>query len=352
MADVSLIRTLGKIAGIGGIAFGLLIIIFGQFLLKSIFPSLSTDQAYNILKLLLLLTFAAAVIGIIVWATKAGLKPLLAVLLLSFAVVIVYMGNEHLNGAAETEAQSKKPQGNEAVPGDSKQPEGEKANNNKERSRTQQKICEFYGEAPSGGTAWHKQESCLVPQVSYLDTSYHQSKFVCCGGGATSPATAADIPAGLEIITDGGYYWAVLSPQLVDNYFKLITYCGPAPSSGPGCNVKVQVWAHYKIEQKIKFTQSAPTLPSVASPTNTVSTGWIAKTVIDSVTGQAVADARVSCGALESAITDSDGKFLCNLPPHVRRILIGIEARGYKPFHQPVPADSNAPLRIIPETTH
>lgn len=96
MGNVNLFKTLGKIAGIGGLAIGLIIVIFSEFRRKSIFPSLDTDQAYNILKLLLLLTFAAGVIGVIVWAVKAGMKTPTVLLLAVFALAIVYMGNERL----------------------------------------------------------------------------------------------------------------------------------------------------------------------------------------------------------------------------------------------------------------
>jgi hypothetical protein len=109
-SDLNLFKTLGKISGIGGIAFGVLIVIFGGFLRKTIFPNLSTDQAYNILKLLLLLTFAAAVIGVIVWAVNAGMKIPVAVLLVVFAVLVMYMGNERLTNAAETEGKHSKSQ--------------------------------------------------------------------------------------------------------------------------------------------------------------------------------------------------------------------------------------------------
>jgi hypothetical protein len=83
--------------------------------------------------------------------------------------------------------------------------------------------------------------------VEFLDTNYHQSDFICCGGGAGSPTTNRDIPAGIEVVVSGGHYWSVSGPRLQENVFYLHTYCGPEPAPGPGCNVDVDVWAHYKV---------------------------------------------------------------------------------------------------------
>lgn len=111
---------------------------------------------------------------------------------------------------------------------------------------TAKSVCQFYGQADQGASAWNKDESCIIPQDQLLDTTYHQYDFVCCGGGASSPTTSRDIPPGLEIRVTGSYYWSVANPKLVENQFFLHTYCGPAASPGPGCNVRVEVFAHYR----------------------------------------------------------------------------------------------------------
>ncbi len=76
-------------------------------------------------------------------------------------------------------------------------------------TRVTKSVCDLYGEAPSGAPAWNKFETCVIPDVSHLDTDYRQTDFNCCGGGGTSPMTARDVPPGLEIRTDGGYYWSI-----------------------------------------------------------------------------------------------------------------------------------------------
>src|SRR5262245_2110992 len=92
-----------------------------------------------------------------------------------------------------------------------------------------EKVCHLYGQAGQGGAAWNKDDSCAIPRVELLDGNYHQSDFICCGGGATSPTTNRDIPAGLELQVTGGHYWSVANPRLVGVQFYLHTYCGPEP---------------------------------------------------------------------------------------------------------------------------
>jgi len=62
--------------------------------------------------------------------------------------------------------------------------------------------------------------------------------------------TNASIPAGLDIKVDGGHFWSVDQGALNGDNYKLHTYCGPEPFPGPGCNVKVEVVAHYKVSQQ------------------------------------------------------------------------------------------------------
>lgn len=114
------------------------------------------------------------------------------------------------------------------------------------------KVCDLYGSADQGNSAWIKDESCALPIGFPIDKSYHQSSFYCCGGGATSNIGVADIPAGIHLVVDGGHYWSVVKPieliRLDDDgpaqrIFRIRTYCGPGASGQGGCNVKVAVYA-------------------------------------------------------------------------------------------------------------
>ena len=114
------------------------------------------------------------------------------------------------------------------------------------------KICDLYGSADQGNSAWNKDESCALPVGFPLDKNYHQTAFNCCGGGATSNIGIADIPAGIHLVVDGGYYWSVVKPiELIrldedgppKRIIRIHTYCGPGASGQGGCNVKVAVYA-------------------------------------------------------------------------------------------------------------
>lgn len=58
----------GQVAGIGGVAFGVLLIIFRDVIRKNIFPDLAQIQAYRIIRLVIVLTFLIATAGIGAWA--------------------------------------------------------------------------------------------------------------------------------------------------------------------------------------------------------------------------------------------------------------------------------------------
>ncbi len=65
--DAEILKTVGQIAGIGGIALGVLLILFKEIVRKSIFPTLTKDQAYRLLRLIVVLTWSGAVAGIGAW---------------------------------------------------------------------------------------------------------------------------------------------------------------------------------------------------------------------------------------------------------------------------------------------
>jgi hypothetical protein len=65
--ETTLLKTLGQIAGIGGLSLGLILIIFREVLKKNIYPTLNRIQAYRILRLIILLVWSIAIIGILAW---------------------------------------------------------------------------------------------------------------------------------------------------------------------------------------------------------------------------------------------------------------------------------------------
>jgi hypothetical protein len=78
--DGTLIREIGQIAGIGGLALGTLALVFREVIRKNIFPNLTKTHAFQIIRLILILTFSIAALGISAWAfvprPSSELKPL------------------------------------------------------------------------------------------------------------------------------------------------------------------------------------------------------------------------------------------------------------------------------------
>lgn len=60
----SVLESMGAAAGLGGLSLGVLLILFREVIRKKIFPNLTKEQAYNLLRLVLVLVFAIAAIGI------------------------------------------------------------------------------------------------------------------------------------------------------------------------------------------------------------------------------------------------------------------------------------------------
>jgi TPR repeat protein len=60
----SILSLFGKVAGIGGLALGVFLLLFREVIRKQIFPTLSDKQAYSLIRLFLYLTFSIAALGI------------------------------------------------------------------------------------------------------------------------------------------------------------------------------------------------------------------------------------------------------------------------------------------------
>lgn len=59
------LQKIATVAGIGGLSLGTLMLIFRQIIRKNIFPKLTKRQSFNILVLIITLSFAIAVIGLV-----------------------------------------------------------------------------------------------------------------------------------------------------------------------------------------------------------------------------------------------------------------------------------------------
>lgn len=67
MMDAELLKIAGQVAGIGGIALGVLLLVFRDVIRKKIFPMLTKEQAYKLLRSTLLLAWLIALAGIGAW---------------------------------------------------------------------------------------------------------------------------------------------------------------------------------------------------------------------------------------------------------------------------------------------
>jgi len=76
--DAQILKVAGQVAGIGGIALAVVLAIFREVIRKNLFPQLSKDQGFRLMRLIVALTFSIGVIGIAAWVgvqfapSKAG----------------------------------------------------------------------------------------------------------------------------------------------------------------------------------------------------------------------------------------------------------------------------------------
>lgn len=68
MSTGSLIEIFGTIAGVGGLALGVFLLLFKDVIRKKIFPTLTKKQAYRLLCLILILVWTITITGLIIWA--------------------------------------------------------------------------------------------------------------------------------------------------------------------------------------------------------------------------------------------------------------------------------------------
>ena len=75
--DANLLKIVGQVAGIGGLALGVLLLLCRDIIRKNIFPKLPPAEAYRLLRLITLAVWSVAVIGIAAWVytSQAG-QPL------------------------------------------------------------------------------------------------------------------------------------------------------------------------------------------------------------------------------------------------------------------------------------
>ena len=67
-ADFQILKVASQVAGLAGLSVGVFLLLFRDFIRRTFFPTLSTTQAYRLLRLFLVLTFSLAALGVLTWA--------------------------------------------------------------------------------------------------------------------------------------------------------------------------------------------------------------------------------------------------------------------------------------------
>src|SRR5580658_817637 len=66
--DLQILRIFGQVAGLAGLSLGVLLILFRDIIRKTIFPGLTQEHGYRLLRLIVILVWSLAVLGIGTWA--------------------------------------------------------------------------------------------------------------------------------------------------------------------------------------------------------------------------------------------------------------------------------------------
>lgn len=65
--NIEALENLGKIAGIAGISIGALVLIFNGVIRKNIFPGLTKEQGYTVIRMMIIAASLMAVLGLVAW---------------------------------------------------------------------------------------------------------------------------------------------------------------------------------------------------------------------------------------------------------------------------------------------
>ena len=65
--DATVLKAVGQVAGIGGLALGVFLLIFREIIRKKIFPMLPPKEAYRLLRLITGAVWSVALAGIAAW---------------------------------------------------------------------------------------------------------------------------------------------------------------------------------------------------------------------------------------------------------------------------------------------
>ena len=65
--DAQIFRILGGIAGLAGLAVGMILLLYREIVRKNIFPTLTRTDSYRLLRMVAILSWSVAIFGILGW---------------------------------------------------------------------------------------------------------------------------------------------------------------------------------------------------------------------------------------------------------------------------------------------
>jgi hypothetical protein len=71
--DVQVFRTLGGIAGLAGLAIGMILLLYREIVRKNVFPTLTKRDAYRLLRNIAVLSWSIAMFGILSWVWSTAI---------------------------------------------------------------------------------------------------------------------------------------------------------------------------------------------------------------------------------------------------------------------------------------
>lgn len=112
--EAEILEALGQVAGIGGIALGVLLLVFRDIVRKAIFPTLTPERGYRLLLWIVFSAWSVGVLGLGAWIwtevqcggaermiTRGAQSPIVTC---THGRVIINIGGEAAEGGTETGA--------------------------------------------------------------------------------------------------------------------------------------------------------------------------------------------------------------------------------------------------------
>jgi hypothetical protein len=66
--DINLVRIFGQVAGLAGLSLGMVLLLFREVIRKNVFSALTREHSFQLLRLVLMLAWSLAIVGIGAWA--------------------------------------------------------------------------------------------------------------------------------------------------------------------------------------------------------------------------------------------------------------------------------------------